>query len=115
MAVRNAQQEQALAAYEQAVLVAVQEVRDQLIAFTTERQRHTSLAQAVASNKDATDLANKLYAQGLTDFLTVLDAERQLSQAENALARSDTLLDADLIALYKALGGAWDTKMTNDE
>jgi outer membrane protein, multidrug efflux system len=64
----------------------------------------------VASNHDAVDLATNLYRQGLIDFLTVLDAERQLYLAENALARSDALLDADLIALYKALGGAWETE-----
>jgi outer membrane protein, multidrug efflux system len=109
VAVRNAQQEAALVAYEQTVLGAVQEVRDQLIAFSTERQRHLSLTRAVASSQDAVDLARKLYAQGLTDFLTVLEAQRALYVAEIAQARSDTLLDADLIALYKALGGAWDT------
>ncbi len=116
VAVRNAQQEQALTAYEQSVQNAVQEVRDQLITFTTERQRNASLAQAVASNRDAVDLAGKLYAQGLTDFLTVLDAERQLDEAENALAQSDTQIDTSLIALYKALGGGWQgTTATTDK
>ena len=42
-----------------------------------------SLAEAVTSDRDALDLATKLYAQGLTDFLTVLDAQRQVDQAEN--------------------------------
>jgi multidrug efflux system outer membrane protein len=107
VAVRNAQQEQALLTYEQAVQGAIAEVRDQMVTFSTERQRHASLAQAVTSDRDALDLAGKLYAQGLTDFLTVLDAQRQLDQAENALARSDTQLDESFIALYKALGGGW--------
>ena len=80
---------------------------DQLVTFTTERLRHTSLSQEVAADRDAADLAGKLYAQGLTDFLTVLDADRQLTEAEDALARSDTQLDTSLIALYKALGGGW--------
>ena len=73
------------------------------------------LAQAVTADRDAADLAGKLYVQGLTDFLTVLDAERQLNQAENALAQSDTQIDTALIALYKALGGGWESAEQNTQ
>jgi outer membrane protein, multidrug efflux system len=104
---RNAQQEQVLTAYEQTVQAAIQEVRDQMVTFATERRRQEALAQAVTANRDSLDLGNKLYAQGLTDFLTVLDAQRQVDQAENALARSQAVVDESLIALYKALGGGW--------
>ena len=62
----------------------------------------------MAANRDALELASKLYAQGLVDFLTVLDAERQLDGAENGLARSEAALDEAMIALYKALGGGWE-------
>ena len=71
--------------------------------------------QAVAADRDAFDLATKLYTQGLTDFLTVLDAERQLDQAENALARSEAQLDESLIGLYKALGGGWLSEITTQK
>jgi outer membrane protein, multidrug efflux system len=107
IAVRNSQQQQALVAYEQSVQGAIQEVRDQMVTFATERQRQEALAQTVTSDRDALDLANKLYAQGLTDFLTVLDAQRQVDQAENALGRSEAIVDESLIGLYKALGGGW--------
>ena len=109
IAVRNAQEEQALVTYERAVEDAIQEVRDQLVTLSTERQRRASLAEEVKADQDAVDLAGKLYAQGLTDFLTVLDAQRQLDQAQNALARSDTDADSSLIALYKARSGAGGT------
>ncbi len=115
IAVRGAQQEQALLAYEQAVQGAIAEVRDQMVSFATERRRHGSLEQAVAADRDALDLATKLYTQGLTDFLTVLDAERQLDQAENALARSEAQLDESLIGLYKALGGGWLSEITTQK
>jgi NodT family efflux transporter outer membrane factor (OMF) lipoprotein len=117
IAVRNAQQEQALVSYEQAVQDAIQEVRDQMVSLSTERQRRVSLAEEVKADTDAVDLAGKLYAQGLTDYLTVLDAQRQLDQAQNALARSDTDADSSLIALYKALGGGWEAsqEMTKHE
>ncbi len=109
--VRNAQQEQAMVTYEQTVQRAIQEVRDGLISFTTERQRRDSLGQAVKADQDALDLARQLYGQGLTDFLTVLDAQRQLYQAQDALSQSDEQVTASLIALYKALGGGWESAL----
>jgi len=54
-------------------------------------------------------LAKKLYANGLTDFLHVLDAERSLYQAQDALVQSDRAVSANLVSLYKSLGGGWET------
>jgi NodT family efflux transporter outer membrane factor (OMF) lipoprotein len=107
--VRSASQEEALAGYESTVRQAVTEVRDGLVSFTTERRRRGALAEAVAADRTALDLAQQLYRQGLTDFLTVLDAERELFAAQDALARSDTEQATALIGLYKALGGGWET------
>ena len=94
--------------YEQSVQSAIEEVRDQLVAFAAEHRRRDSLAKAVDANRESVDLANQLYTQGLTDFLSVLDAQRQLYQAQDDLAQSDAQLDSSLIALYKALGGGWE-------
>ena len=107
--VTNAQQEEAFDAYEQSVQGAIQEVRDELVAFSTERTRRTSLTQAVSADQEAVDLSNQLYGQGLIDFLTVLDAQRQLYTAQDDLAQSEMQLAASMIALYKALGGGWET------
>jgi outer membrane protein TolC len=60
------------------------------------------------ANRKAVDLSTKLYGEGLTEFLTVLDAERSLYVAENALIQSTSSTATDLIALYKALGGGWE-------
>jgi outer membrane protein, multidrug efflux system len=106
--VKNAQQEQALLTYEQSVQSAIQEVRDELVAFAAEHRRRDSLARAVDADEESVELANQLYTQGLTDFLSVLDAQRQLYQAQDDLAQSDAKLDSALIALYKALGGGWE-------
>jgi outer membrane protein TolC len=43
----------------------------------------------------------------LTDFVNVLEAERELYQAEDALAQSDRNISTDVVALYKSLGGGW--------
>lgn len=107
--VATSQQEQAFIAYQQSVQGAIAEVRDDLITFSTERSRRASLAQAAAADQEALDLSNQLYSQGLVDFLSVLDAQRQLYTAQDQLAQSDAQLAATLIALYKALGGGWET------
>ena len=49
------------------------------------------------------------YENGASDFLQVLDAERTLLQSEDRLARSRTEAATSLIAVYKTLGGGWET------
>ena len=107
--VQNARQEQALAAYEQTVLTAFEEVEDNLVLYAKEQVRRRSLQDAVNASQKSLDTANKLYASGLTDFIHVLDAERSLYQAQDALAQSDRTVSANLIGLYKSLGGGWET------
>jgi NodT family efflux transporter outer membrane factor (OMF) lipoprotein len=106
--VQNARQEQALAAYEQTTLTAFEDVENGLVAYANEQIRRQSLEDAVASSRKSLDLANKLYASGLTDFLHVLDAERSLYQAQDALVQSDRTVSTDVVALYKSLGGGWE-------
>jgi len=107
--VQNARQEAALAAYEQTALAAFEDVENSLVAYANEQIRRQSLEDAVASSRKSLDLANKLYASGLTDFLQVLDAERSLYQAQDALVQSDRSVSTDVVALYKSLGGGWET------
>jgi outer membrane protein TolC len=54
-------------------------------------------------------MANSLYAQGRVNFLDVLDVRRSLYQSDDQLAVSDQAVSLDLIVLYKALGGGWET------
>jgi len=106
--VTNAQQEGALLAYQQTVLTAYRDVEDALIMYTRELERRNTLAAAAAANQQATNLANELYTAGRTDFLSVLQAQRDLFQSQDALVQSDRLVSSNLIALYKALGGGWE-------
>ena len=55
----------------------------------------------------AVDLATEQYKAGLTDFLSVLDAERDLYANEDQLVQSQTTVATNLIGLYRALGGGW--------
>jgi outer membrane protein TolC len=61
----------------------------------------------VKSNQEALQLSSETYRAGLTDFLSVLDAERELYANEDLLAQSRTTQAVNLVALYKALGGGW--------
>jgi multidrug efflux system outer membrane protein len=100
--------DQALAQYQNVVLLALEETENALIAYGREKERQKRLMAAVEASRQATKLANELYTRGLSDFLSVLDAQRQQLTAEDGLVDSDTLVITDLIALYKALGGGWE-------
>jgi NodT family efflux transporter outer membrane factor (OMF) lipoprotein len=104
---RNARQEEALANYEKTVLTALQEVEDALVAYAKERVRYGSLQEQVESNRQALGIANDRYVRGVGSFLDVLDSQRALYQAQDQASQSEKNVCADLIVLYKALGGGW--------
>ena len=105
--IRNAQQEQALYQYEQTVLAALGDVEKSLVNYAQEQVRYRSLNAAVVANRRAVELANELYIRGLNDYLNVLDAQRALYVTETEQAISEATMAANLVALYKALGGGW--------
>jgi multidrug efflux system outer membrane protein len=93
--------------YRRAVLAALDEVDNALIAYAADQSRRVSLAKTVASNREAVELARQRYASGLGNFIDVLDAERSLQQGEIALNDSATAVSTDLVVLYRTLGGGW--------
>ena len=106
----HAHAEQTLAAYEKSVLGALADVENALVAYANEQVRQGALAEAVAANRRALELANNLYTKGLGDFLNVLDAERSLDQTADQLADSERAVASNLVTLYKALGGGWEVE-----
>jgi len=105
--VQDARLQQAAITYRSAVLSALEETENALVNYAQEQSRHERLQSAVKSNEEAVQLSSELYKAGLTDFLSVLDAEPELYSNEDLLAQSLTAKTVDLIALYKALGGGW--------
>lgn len=105
--IQDTVREQAQVSYERAVLTALQEVENALVALARNRERVEALAVAAESARNATELARQRYSAGLIDFQSVLDTERSVLSAEDSLAssRADGVLA--LIRLYKALGGGW--------
>ena len=78
-----------------------------MVAHARGQERRRKLAKAVAAAQRAADLAESLYLDGLKDFLNVLDTQRVLFTAEDQLVLSTAEVAADLVRLYKALGGGW--------
>jgi NodT family efflux transporter outer membrane factor (OMF) lipoprotein len=105
--VQNALQEQALISYEAAVLRALEEVENALIAYADEQVRRQSLVEASGAAGRAVKLAEDQYTSGLIDFQNVLNAQRALLSLQDQLATSDGAVTSNLIRLYKALGGGW--------
>jgi NodT family efflux transporter outer membrane factor (OMF) lipoprotein len=111
--IQSALQEQYLTAYEAAVLSALEEVENALVAYAEEQHRRQSLSEATHAAQKAVELAQHKYQAGLTDFSNVLDAERSLLSFQDQLAQSDGTVTSNLVRLYKALGGGW-TSLTPD-
>ena len=105
--VQNSRQEQALDTYQQTVLVALEDTENALTAYAREQTRRESLSKSVQANQQALELSTQLYKSGLADFLRVLDSERSLYAAQDALVQSDQTVSLNLVQLYKALGGGW--------
>jgi NodT family efflux transporter outer membrane factor (OMF) lipoprotein len=105
--VQSALQEQSLLAYEAAVLTALAEVENALTAYAEEQLRRQWLQAAVEATRQAEFLAQNQYQAGLVDFTSVLIAQRALLNLEDQLAQSSGTVTANLIRLYKALGGGW--------
>ncbi|MGE8633055.1 MAG: efflux transporter outer membrane subunit [Achromobacter piechaudii] len=97
-----------VARYEQTVLQAVQELESALTEFGQTQQRLGNLLEAATQSRRAADLAQLRYRAGSAPYLTVLDAQRTLLRAQDAVAVAETDSYTRLVALYKALGGGWE-------
>jgi outer membrane protein, multidrug efflux system len=104
----QAQAQEALVRYEQTIQQAFREVSDALVEHRKRQEFRIQQAALVDSLRDAARLSNIRYRGGVTSYLEVLDTERQLFDAELALAQAqrDELLA--VVRLYRAVGGGWE-------
>ena len=107
--IQSAVQEQALVSYQRSVLSAIEEIENALTSYAAARERLDARRAAAASARNAAELSRNLYQSGLADFQQVLETQRTQLSAEDSLATADATLCTSLIALYKALGGGWET------
>ena len=105
----RAQEAEAGLHYRAIVLNALREVEDGLIAFRADRDERDRLAALVRSAQDTLYLANDRYTHGLSDYLQVLDAQRTVEESRQQLVQQEMTLANDVVSLYRALGGGWET------
>ncbi len=106
---RESQQRQAALAYEQTVLKAWQEVDDALTTYGEAMRRRADVAEAVRQNTAALAAARQRYVEGVVDFLNVIVVENAVLDSSRTLTNADTQIATDLVAIYRALGGGWET------
>lgn len=96
-----------VARYQQTVLRAFQEVEDALVAGRTGQEQIKLLAERYATTTAALRLAEEQYFEGLTDYLSVLTAQKNDFEVQTQLLSARRQLISDRISLMKALGGDW--------
>jgi multidrug efflux system outer membrane protein len=107
IAASDARSEAAVANYERAVLAALEETEGAFINYTRSQQQAALLYDAVVSSEQAALIARERFSVGSTDFLVVLDAERELLSARDRLAQAQAGAAGSLVVVYKALAGGW--------
>ena len=108
--VQEAKTEQLLAAYKQTVLSGLEEVENSMVSYVQELDRNQALQRAVNAADKSAQLVEIRYINNLSDFQNVLDMQRSLSTQQDNLADSQGAVLRNLISLYKALGGGWNTQ-----
>jgi NodT family efflux transporter outer membrane factor (OMF) lipoprotein len=96
-----------LVTYRKTILSAVQQVDAALDGYTAQQDRLKYLGDAMVAGQRAVDLANARYNRGLTDFLNVVDAEREFYDLQEQYATAQVAQGEQFVELYKSLGGGW--------
>jgi NodT family efflux transporter outer membrane factor (OMF) lipoprotein len=96
-----------LVTYRKTILSAVQQVDSALDGYSAQQDRLKNLGDAMIAGQRAVDLATARYNRGLTDFLNVVDAERQFYDLQEQYAAAQVAQGEQFVQLYKSLGGGW--------
>jgi outer membrane protein TolC len=94
--------------YRKTILAAVEDVDTAINRYRAALQLLRRLEDALAESEKAVDLAKERYERGLTDFLNVLDAQREQYGLEDQVVTAKQSVAVQFVALYKALGGGWE-------
>ena len=106
----QARQQEAAIAYQKAVLQAWHDVVNALATLKGDEGRRARLAQQVSDARRALGLARSRYQTGVETFTTVLTDSQAVLSAEMNLSQATAAMSSDLVMLYKALGGGWETR-----
>ena len=105
---RRAQEREAAVSYRRAVLQAFRDVDDALTAYAEVQHRRKNVAGVAHDDAVALRVAQQRYEQGVETFIDVTVAQAELFRAQDAQAQAQADMGADLVTLYRALGGGWE-------
>jgi NodT family efflux transporter outer membrane factor (OMF) lipoprotein len=94
--------------YKRTIQAAVRDVDTSLDEYVAQQQSLDKLETALVASQRAVTLANERYERGLTDYLNVVDAERQEYDIEEQYTGVQVAEAEGFIALYRSLGGGWE-------
>jgi NodT family efflux transporter outer membrane factor (OMF) lipoprotein len=94
--------------YRRTILNAVQQVDTAVDAYAAQQDRLKNLGDALMAAQRAVELATQRYNRGLTDYLNVVDAERQLYDIQEEYAQAQVAEGDQFVQLYRSLGGGWE-------
>lgn len=106
--IADLQAHEQLVAYRKTVIDAVQDADSAIARYAAQVQRIDSLETAMRASEQAVNLAQQRYDRGLTDFLNVVDAERQEYNLEEQYTAAQQVAADAFIYLCRALGGGWE-------
>jgi NodT family efflux transporter outer membrane factor (OMF) lipoprotein len=112
--VEDARFQQLIADYRNTVLNAAREAEDSTIGFLKSQEEYDELRQTYEAARRSTELSLYQYQEGLVDYQRVLDSQRNLLASQESLTRVSGDIATNLIALYKAMGGGWETRQEKD-
>ena len=108
--VQDARFQELIAAYQDTVLRANEEVESALVSFLQTQEQVKSLAASVQATQQALELELLNFKEGETDFSGVFVLQGDLAVKQDQLAAAQGEVVASLVAVYKALGGGWEIR-----
>jgi multidrug efflux system outer membrane protein len=110
----EARYRQGIADYAKTVLTAFSEVEGALLTRKEQLERRDRVLSLLREARATQEVAESRYQRGLTDYLTVLEAQQTRFQTEDTLVLVDLAILSNRVALHRALGGGW-AEPTKDE
>jgi outer membrane protein TolC len=103
-----------VAAYQQKVLTAAQEVENGIVSFLNSRREADHLAASVKQGERAVKLTSEQLNAGAIDFTPVFVAAQFLAQDQIQYAQAQGDIALGLINVYRAIGGGWEFRLTSE-
>lgn len=108
---KKAETAAALYTYQQTILKALEETESAITSYSQDLKATQLKAERAEKYQTIALISNEQHKQGLIDLLKFLNAQRELNTAEETLLNSQITTLIDLIALYKAIGGGWESSL----